>query len=199
MYTVGLQCEICSLLSRWLNVICERVCFPGGFVVAPLLFSKSLTSSFSRTPVISVPVSSEFRTLGVTAVCFDFHSREVLWFPHLIVYSLFPSDVSCEHRTVAQHFSASFERVMPCFWIFGHWSTLSFPSHLDQVTKLYSHQHQHPRWTWSFQMISKHLVKRERLLTLPVWLQVIRLSLKTLPNLAYSVTHSLPLKLPRKK
>lgn len=109
-----LQGEICSLLSQWINVICWRVCFPGGFVVAPLLFSESLTSSFSRTPVISVEVSSEFHMLGVTAVWFDFHSREVLWFPHLIVYSLFPS-VSWEYRTVAQHFSASFECVMPCF------------------------------------------------------------------------------------
>lgn len=165
--------------------------------MAPLLVSESLTSSFSRTPVISVPVSSEFHTLGVTAVWFYFHSREVLWFPHLIVFSLFPSDVNCEHRTVVQHFSASFECVMPCFGIFGHWSTLFFPSHLDEVTKLYSHQHL--RWTWSFQLISKHLIKRERLLTLPVWLQVIRLSLKTLPNLAYSVTHSLPFKVAQKK
>lgn len=46
--------------------------------MAPLLFSESLTSSFSPTPVISVEVSSEFHMLVVTAVWFDFHSREVL-------------------------------------------------------------------------------------------------------------------------
>lgn len=120
------QGEICCLVSGGINVIRWRVRFQ-----VPVLFFESLTSFCSRSPVISVQVSTEFYMLAVHVMLVDLQSCKVLWFPHFIVHSLVLTTWMWRKQTVLMHLwvwilGISLEWVMSCFGFLASHHCLSF-------------------------------------------------------------------------
>lgn len=157
-------------------------------LVQGFVLSESVSPAFSRTPLTPAQVSLEFCMLGVSAFWFDIRSegsslisaldrvptvpfRWELWVPN------------CGSALVGSNYLCLFQCVMPCvgFLVAEPFST-SLHFRIESVCCTHTNNNINSG-LWSFQMISRRLVKREVVSSF---------------NLSYFVIHPLQLKLARK-